>query len=162
MDRSGSKLYLENQLCYPLYATSRLTTQIYTPYLKELNLTYPQYLVLLVLWQHTEQTVNEIGNKLMLESNTLTPLLKRLEQKKLIVRARSEADERSVIISLTKKGDQLKNKAMNIPDRLMFAFKDSDITVTEIRKFQQTLFKLMDALGKKNIAGEKSSTRKAC
>ena len=74
-------LYLENQICFPLYAASRLTNQLYTPLLKEMGLTYPQYLVMLVLWQHKNLTVNEICSKLILETNTVTPLLKRLEQK---------------------------------------------------------------------------------
>ena len=81
MSASAESLYLEKQLCFPLYAASRLTTKIYAPLLKELDITYPQYLVLLVLWQHGEQSVNEVGNRLFLESNTVTPLLKRLEQK---------------------------------------------------------------------------------
>ena len=88
-EKDFSVLYLERQLCFPLYAASRLTTKIYEPYLKNLDLTYPQYLVLLVLWQNDAITVNEIGSRLFLESNTLTPLLKRLEQKELVTRKRS-------------------------------------------------------------------------
>jgi len=77
----ASVLHLKNQFCFPLYAASRLTTKLYAPILKALELTYPQYLVLMVLWENDQQTVNAIGNCLLLESNTLTPLLKRLEQK---------------------------------------------------------------------------------
>lgn len=108
MSENLASLYLENQLCFPLYAASRLTTKIYTPFLNELDITYPQYLVLMILWQHPEQYVNEIGKKLLLESNTLTPLLKRMEQKNLIQRTRSQSDERSVVITLTENGLSLR------------------------------------------------------
>lgn len=147
MDEQIPKLYLENQLCFPLYAASRLTTKIYGPYLNELDITYPQYLVLLVLWQHKEQSVNDIGNRLLLESNTLTPLLKRMEQKKLIERKRSGTDERSVIISLTEKSVKLKEKAALIPDKIISSFSGSTITEPEILAFQKTLKKLVDILG---------------
>lgn len=153
MDNPFAKLFLENQLCFPLYAASRLSTQIYGPFLNTLGITYPQYLVLLVLWQHNEQTVNEIGNRLLLESNTLTPLLKRLEQKGLIARKRSSADERSVIISLTERGDQMKATAVLIPDKITEAFAGSDITEAEIRAFKATLLKLVEVLNEKISAG---------
>lgn len=144
-----AKLYLENQLCFPLYAASRLTTKIYMPFLRELDLTYPQYLVLLVLWQHPEQTVNEIGNKLMLESNTLTPLLKRLEQKKLIQRTRSQRDERSVLVSLTPEGTSLREKAIAIPDQIIASFQDQSISQEEGIAFRETLKKLLTVLEEK-------------
>lgn len=155
MDNPFAKLFLENQLCFPLYAASRLTTQLYGPYLKTLEVTYPQYLVLLVLWQYNEQTVNEIGNRLLLESNTLTPLLKRLEQKGLIARKRSTSDERSVMISLTEKGDQLKATALLIPDKIAGAFAGSDHTEDEIRAFKATLLKLVEVLNEKISAGNR-------
>jgi DNA-binding MarR family transcriptional regulator len=145
-----AKLHLENQLCFPLYAASRLTTKIYMPFLKKLDLTYPQYLVLLVLWQHPEQTVNEIGNKLMLESNTLTPLLKRLEQKKLIQRTRSQRDERSVLVSLTPEGTSLREKAVAIPDQIIASFQDQSISQEEGIAFRETLKKLLTVLEEKN------------
>lgn len=140
------ELYLENQLCFPLYAASRLTTKIYTPYLNELELTYPQYIVLLALWQYDDQSVNSIGEKLYLESNTLTPLLKRLEQKGLIRRKRSKQDERTVIISLTKEGKNLQQKAKEIPMKILASFSDTTIDENEIVAFQQTLFKLLGIL----------------
>ena len=152
MDDDFTKLYLENQLCFPLYAASRLTTKVYAPYLNELDITYPQYLVLLVLWQYTEQTVNEIGSRLLLESNTLTPLLKRLEQKKLIPRKRSNTDERSVIISLTEKSEEFRDKAVLIPDKILSSFADNTFTASEIQKFHKTLLKLVEALNKKTTA----------
>jgi DNA-binding MarR family transcriptional regulator len=143
METSFAHLYLENQLCFPLYAASRLTTKIYAPHLTALDLTYPQYLVLMVLWQHQTQTVNEIGEKLILESNTLTPLLKRMEQKELIKRKRSSNDERQVIIKLTDKGEQLQTLASDIPRKLIASFDDGQISEQELLNFQKTLHKLI-------------------
>ena len=140
------QLHLENQFCFPLYAASRLIIKRYTPYLNELDLTYPQYLVLLVLWQHGEQTVSEIGHCLLLESNTLTPLLKRLEQKGLITRSRSSQDERSVKISLTEKGEALKEKASEIPFRMAEAFNHDKIADNELLKLRSTLQLLLEGL----------------
>lgn len=111
-------LRLENQFCFLLYAASREITQIYKPLLDELDITYPQYLVLIVLWEKDKQTVNQIGEKLLLDSGTLTPLLKRLEQKELVNRKRSSVDERIVEISLTKKGANIKEKAECIPSKM--------------------------------------------
>ena len=152
MDAQFSNLYLENQLCFPLYAASRLTTKLYASYLKELAITYPQYLVLLVLWQYEEQTVKQIGEKLLLESNTLTPLLKRLEKKEIIIRKRSKKDERTVIIELTKIGEELKEKASTIPERILNSFVDESIEQSEVLAFQKTLFKLMGILSKKEVS----------
>jgi DNA-binding MarR family transcriptional regulator len=146
MKDSAEVLYLENQLCFPLYAASRLTTKLYAPYLKALDITYPQYLVLLVLWQHGEQSVNEIGEKLLLETNTLTPLLKRLEQKQIIARKRSAADERSVLISLTKKGLKMKDEAMDIPRRIAESLMSTDIDFERLAEFQETLNILLNTL----------------
>lgn len=153
MSASAESLYLEKQLCFPLYAASRLTTKIYAPLLKELDITYPQYLVLLVLWQHGEQSVNEVGNRLFLESNTVTPLLKRLEQKQLISRNRSAEDERSVRIALTSKGELLKTEAMEIPEKIIGSFEDDSIDKAEILQFQKTLFKLVEILGNQSKTG---------
>lgn len=115
-DQEGLKL--ENQFCFPLYAASRLVTKLYQPHLDELHLTYPQYLVLLVLWEQDGLPVNSIGSKLYLHSNTLTPLLKRLEQQGLVQRQRSLEDERQVHIYLTEAGAALKKKAAAIPEKL--------------------------------------------
>ena len=102
------QLRLENQLCFPLYAASRAVTQKYTPYLKPLGITYTQYLVLLVLWETDGQRVSQLCEKLYLDSGTVTPLLKKMEQEDLVVRKRSSEDERVVIVSLTEKGSGLK------------------------------------------------------
>lgn len=142
------ELYLDNQLCFPLYAASRLTTKIYAPLLNELGITYPQYLVMLTLWQHGEQSVKQIGEILFLESNTLTPLLKRLEQKQLIKRTRSKSDERTVIIALTNSGKEMKHIAKEIPGKIVASFNDDSISEMEIKDFQKTLFKLLEVLNK--------------
>ncbi|HAI76122.1 MAG TPA: MarR family transcriptional regulator [Microscillaceae bacterium] len=149
MQDDFAKLYLENQLCFPLYAASRLTTQIYEPYLQELGITYPQYLVLLVLWQHKSLSVNEIGHYLLLESNTLTPLLKRLEQKALLQRKRSDQDERKVLISLTAQGEALKEAAVLIPDKIISSISEQALSREEILGFQKTLKKLVEVLNPK-------------
>ena len=109
---------LENQICFKLYALSRQLTNQYRPLLESLDITYPQYLVLMVLWKEKNITVKELGHRLYLDSGTLTPLLKRLEQKKLISRKRDSKDERSVIIALLQSGYELQNKAKKVPDLL--------------------------------------------
>lgn len=112
------QLKLDNQLCFPLYALSKEITRRYTPFLDALDLTYPQYLVMLVLWEHGEQSVNQIGAKLHLDSGTLTPLLKRLQAKALVERTRSSTDERSVLIRLTDSGKALEHTAAQIPAQI--------------------------------------------
>lgn len=153
MEERSSVLFLENQLCFPLYAASRLTTKVYAPYLKELEVTYPQYLVLLVLWQYGSQGVKEIGERLLLESNTLTPLLKRLEQKKFLTRSRSKVDERTVVVTLTEKGEKLKEKAICIPLKIAESFQDKTISEQEIIQFRDTLQKLVGSLDKQLSSG---------
>ncbi|MNS13514.1 Organic hydroperoxide resistance transcriptional regulator [compost metagenome] len=125
-------LKLENQLCFPLYALSRKVTAHYKPLLDELDLTYPQYLVMLLLWEHQTLSVKELGDHLMLDSGTLTPLLKRLEQKKIVSRKRSAEDERIVLISLTPDGKKLQEKAVEVPNKLQcsLSLSDEDIVVT--------------------------------
>lgn len=134
-------LKLENQLCFPVYAVSRQITQIYQPLLNELNVTYPQYLVLLTLWETGIQTVNQIGEKLLLDSGTLTPLLKRLEQKGILNRKRSNSDERVVEISLTEKGNNLKEKAGCIPMKM---FEKIGISIEEIETLKRISYKILN------------------
>ena len=109
-------LKLENQVCFPLYALSRKLTAVYQPLLDKLHLTYPQYLVMMVLWEHQVLSVKDIGAKLMLDSGTLTPLFKRMEEKELLKRSRSAEDERVVLVSLTQQGIELKDQAQHIPN----------------------------------------------
>lgn len=146
MNEAREILFLENQLCFPLYATSRLTTKVYGPYLKELGLTYPQYLVMMVLWEEDGLSINRISKRLHLETNTLTPLLKRLEAKKLIQRKRSEVDERQVFIYLESAAWDLHQKALDIPNKILAAFQGSDLSVEELKQFQKTLFRLLSTL----------------
>ena len=112
-------LQLKNQVCFPLYALSKEITKLYRPMLEELDMTYPQYLVMMVLWEKDGLTVSEVGEKLLLDSGTLTPLLKRMELKNFVTRIRSSVDERIVNISLTEKGNDLKIKAACIPTKMM-------------------------------------------
>ena len=112
---TDSMLRLELQLCFALYATSRAVTNAYRPLLSSLNLTYPQYLVMLVRWERGGLTVGELGSCLYLDTGTLTPLLKRLERQGLITRTRSQQDERQVHIALTADGQQMRKNAESIP-----------------------------------------------
>ncbi|MDM5211803.1 MarR family transcriptional regulator [Peribacillus sp. NJ4] len=121
---------LENQLCFLLYASSREMTKKYKPLLDKLEVTYPQYLVLLLLWEQDTLTVKKLGELLALDSGTLTPMLKRMEQNGLIVRERSTEDERSVMIKLTEKGHGLQEEACFIPDRIS-AMSGEDKRVVE-------------------------------
>lgn len=111
-------LKLDQQLCFSLYAASREVIKLYKPVLDEFNLTYTQYVTMLVLWETPKITVKGIGQKLHLDSGTLTPLLKKLEQMELIMRYRDIADDRSVIIELTEKGMQLRSQVEDVPERI--------------------------------------------
>ncbi|XDD54940.1 MarR family winged helix-turn-helix transcriptional regulator [Leptospira sp. WS4.C2] len=111
-------LLLKNQVCFSLYSSMHRLMKIYRPLLAAVGLTYPQYLVMLVLWEEEESTVSGLGERLQLDSGTLTPLLKRLEQGGLIQRKRNSDDERVVILSLTKNGKQLREKAKSIPEQI--------------------------------------------
>ena len=112
------QLMLENQLCFPLYAAARSVVNRYTPYLKPLGLTYTQYIVLLVLWEHDGISVSEIGEKLMLDNGTLSPLLKKMEQAGWVERRRSTEDDRVVIITLTEAGRALRERAKEVPGKV--------------------------------------------
>ena len=109
---------LNNQLCFPLYAAARSVTNLYTPWLKPLGLTYTQYIVLLVLWEHDGISVSEIGEKLMLDNGTLSPLLKKMEQAGWVERRRSTEDDRVVIITLTEAGRALRERAKEVPGKV--------------------------------------------
>lgn len=115
---SYSQLKLDHQLCFPLYAVSRLVVKHYKPFLDPLELTYTQYIVLLALWEHGSLTVSTLGDILYLDSGTLTPLLKKMALQGLVVRNRRPEDERSVAIELTEKGLTLKDKAAGIPSHI--------------------------------------------
>ncbi|WP_160138352.1 MarR family winged helix-turn-helix transcriptional regulator [Chryseobacterium sp. c4a] len=113
---------LSEHLCFKTYAVSRYITGIYKPYLDEISLTYPQYLVMLVLWENGEMNIGKIGEHLYLDNGTLTPLLKRMEKNNLVNRIRSKNDERVVLISLTENGKALKEKAKHVPGSVQRCF----------------------------------------
>lgn len=140
MEATFDKLKLENQICFPLYAASRLVTKCYQPMLTELGLTYPQYLVLLVLWETDRVSLGVIAERLQLQSNTLTPLLKRMQEMGLVTRTRSLKDERSVVIALTEMGKSLREKAVNLPEQLGSAVK---MTHDELKQLHALLYKLL-------------------
>lgn len=135
-------LKLENQVCFPIYAASRLVTRLYQPFFDKLDITYPQYLVFLLLWEKDNRNVSDISHCLYLESSTLTPLLKRMEAKGYIKRKRSAEDERSVFIQLTAKGKKLEEKASAIPMQIVSKMQTEEISVEEILKMKDTLQKI--------------------
>ncbi|MFT5644475.1 MAG: DNA-binding MarR family transcriptional regulator [Janthinobacterium sp.] len=142
---ANEALKLENQLCFALYSTSLAMTKVYKPLLAQLGLTYPQYLVMLVLWEHDNLMVSMIGERLCLDSGTLTPLLKRLEAGGLIIRQRDLEDERCVRTKLTAAGDALKAEAAHIPGCIA-AYSQCELPDllslnNEISKFRQRLIR---------------------
>lgn len=115
MNKKYEALRLQNQLCFPLYAAAREVVKKYTPALEKLNLTYTQYITMMVLWEEKEITVKGLGEKLFLDSGTMTPVLKALEKKGLVSRARSTEDERVLIVTITEEGTRLRDRAVDIP-----------------------------------------------
>ena len=145
MSQQYEQLLLQNQLCFPLYACARKIVAQYTPYLKPLELTYTQYIVFMVLWEKETVTAGQLGSILHLDAGTLTPLLKHLEKDGYVTRQRSKEDERITNITITKKGNALKEKCKNIPLELA-ANKEScgsSLTQTEAKKLYQLLYKLL-------------------
>ncbi|MEU9140563.1 MarR family transcriptional regulator [Streptomyces sp. NPDC048404] len=130
----AGSLLLDDQLCFALYAAQRAVTAAYRPLLEELGLTYPQYLVLLVLWERGETTVKELGAALHLDYGTMSPLLKRLESAGLVRRERSARDERSVRVALTGRGEVLRERAEDVPQALLTATGLSEADVTRLRE----------------------------
>lgn len=137
---------LSNQLCFPLYAAARTVTGLYTPYLKPLGLTYTQYIVMLVLWEKDGVSVSEIGEKLMLDNGTLSPLLKKLENAGYIERRRCREDDRVVEISLTKEGKALKEAAKEIPFQIAGCF---DMPDGKAAQLYELLYELLESRGYK-------------
>ena len=140
---SDDMLKLDNQLCFAVYSTSLAMTRLYKPLLDKLGLTYPQYLVMLALWEQDGPMVSVLGERLSLDSGTLTPLLKRLEASGLVARVRDVADERRVHITLTTTGRRLKTKAANVPACLLAA---SECSITELVQLTHQLQTLRDRL----------------
>ncbi|MFT8316807.1 MAG: MarR family transcriptional regulator [Sporolactobacillus sp.] len=141
-------LYLRDHLCFSLYVCSRAISRMYRPLLNKLGITYPQYLVLLVLWEQKEQNVKELGEALDLDSGTLTPLLKRMEVSGLLKRHRSEQDERMVTLSLTEQGEALRAEASCIPQALL---NESGLSVNEIQELNLKIKSLTAAIKNSGI-----------
>lgn len=141
MDKNYDALKLDNQLCFPLYAVSKEIVRRYKPFLDEIDLTYTQYITMMVLWENKQMSVKELGEKLYLDSGTLTPLLKRLEQKGLLTRQRDSRDERILMVSITKSGEKLKEQAIKVPEKMMGCVP---LEAEDAKELYQILHKMMD------------------
>lgn len=140
---ADAPLRLDNQICFAVYSAAHAFNRVYKPLLDRLGLTYPQYLVMLVLWERDDVPVKDIGERLFLDSGTLTPLLKRLEAAHLVKRTRSSEDERQVLIALTSQGHALKDKARAVPQSVLAA---SDCSVSELVAMKDEIVALRDRL----------------
>ena len=140
---NNATMKLENQLCFPLYAAARSVTGLYTPWLKQLGLTYTQYITFLVLWEKDGIPVGEICEKLMLDNGTVSPLLKKMENAGYITRSRSSEDDRVVVITLTEQGREMQVRARDIPEKVGECI---DLTPEKAMKLYELLYEL---LGKK-------------
>ena len=143
MERDYNALKLENQLCFPLYACAKEVVKRYKPYLDELDLTYTQYITMMVLWEKKAVNVKELGENLFLDSGTLTPLLKKLEAKGYIKRERSKDDERNLLVTITEKGEALKDEAIEIPYKML---RCVHLTKEEGQELYRLLHKLLDTV----------------
>lgn len=142
MDQKFDALRLENQLCFPLYACSREVIKRYRPYLDALGLTYTQYIVLMVIWEEGTVSVRDLGKRLFLDSGTLTPVLKTLEKMGLITRARSQEDERVLLVTITKAGQALREEALTISKQMAGCVK---LTREERETLYRLLYKMLAA-----------------
>ncbi len=138
-------LKLENQLCFPLYACSKEIIRLYKPFLDNIDLTYTQYITMMVMWEKKELNVKELGEFLYLDSGTMTPVLKKLESKGYITRRRSKEDERTLLVSLTQIGEELKKQAADIPGQIGQCIK---LDPKEARELYQLLYKALNKMGK--------------
>lgn len=136
-------LKIENQLCFPLYACSREVIKQYKPFLDKLDLTYTQYITMMILWDKKQINVKELGRSLYLDSGTLTPLLKKLEAKGMITRQRSKEDERNLIVTITEAGEQLKEAAVHVPEQIGQCVK---LTEEEFKTLYKLLYRLLDTI----------------
>ena len=141
MENKYEALKLSKQLCFPLYACSREMIKLYKPYLDELGLTYTQYITMMVLWEHKAMTVKALGQELYLDSGTLTPLLKKLEEKGLVTRRRSDLDERNLIVTITELGEAMRDQALHIPAEMT---KCINLPKEDIRDLYRMLHQLLE------------------
>ena len=145
-----TELQLDNQICFRLYTAARLVTQTYTPMLNALGITYPQYLVLMVLWENDCQPVNDIAHRLLLETNTVTPLLQRMEKQGIVVRQRGKEDKRQQIVSLTEKGKALEEQAYSsIPAGMGEELRDCPLRLEDYQLLASELDLIIDTLKKR-------------
>lgn len=151
----NENLKLEQQICFPVYSVSRLITKAYKPFLKEIGLTYPQYLVLLLLWEYETLSVNSIGEKLLLNTNTISPLIQRMEKAGLLERERSTQDERKVMVKLTSKGKELKEKASPIPEKLLKTLLTDDVQLADVILVKDMMNKWIEILSENNKKNQK-------
>ena len=142
-DKNYDDLRLDNQLCFPLYALSKEVIKQYRPYLDEINLTYTQYIAMMVIWEKEKINVKELGKKLYLDSGTLTPVLKSLEAKGFVTRYRSQEDERLLMVEITAEGIALKDKALEIPRKM---FSKIDISFNDAVFMHKQLYTLLNQL----------------
>lgn len=143
------ELQLDNQICFRLYTAARLITQAYTPMLNTLGITYPQYLVLMVLWERDNQPVNDIAHRLLLETNTVTPLLQRMEKLGIVVRKKGEQDKRQQIVSLTDKGRDMEEEAFeSIPPGMMNQLSACPLQLDDYMNLAQSLDSIINTLKK--------------
>ncbi len=140
-EKNYDALKLSNQLCFPLYACARETIKLYKPWLDKMDLTYTQYITMMVLWEHKAMTVKALGQELYLDSGTLTPLLKKLEEKGLVTRRRSDQDERNLIVTITERGEAMKDFALQIPGEMR---KSVNLVPDEIRELYRMLYKMLE------------------
>ena len=140
MEEKYQNLRLKNQLCFPLYAVSNKITRRYKPFLDDLGLTYTQYIAMMVLWEEKEINEKRLGEALYLKSNTLTPLLKKLEEKGYIEKKKDPSDERNLLISATEKGEKLREKAVCVPTEIA---KEINLTESEADFLYKTLYKML-------------------
>ena len=141
MDDRYASLRLKNQLCFPLYAVSNMITRKYKPMLDQLDLTYTQYIVMMVLWEEKQANEKLLCEALCLKSNTITPLLKKLEAKGYIEKTKDSSDERNLMITLTPAGEQLKEKALTVPETIA---KEFHLSEEEASGLYQTLYKMLE------------------
>lgn len=140
------QLKLSSQICFRLYSASRLVTQTYKPFLDRLGITYPQYLVLMVLWETDNQPVNDIAHKLLLETNTVTPLIQRMEKMGLVIRTKGIVDTRQRIVSLTKEGKAMEKEAAKVPACMLEHFADCGLKKEEVFRLVPLLDEVINRL----------------
>ncbi|VEH15861.1 MarR family winged helix-turn-helix transcriptional regulator [Segatella oris] len=140
------QLKLSSQICFRLYSASRLVTQTYKPFLDKLGITYPQYLVLMVLWEADNQPVNDIAHKLLLETNTVTPLIQRMEKMGLVIRTKGIVDTRQRIVSLTKEGKAMEKEAAKVPACMLEHFADCGLKKEEVFRLVPLLDEVINRL----------------